>query len=242
MHRLFAFQVECNLLIELRTSFNQHGKGMRQGRAISFKGSVSPVALILIFENIALKKQLCLYSRARRPAKPPKIFEGLMGRNVSRKKRFRPFATRVLDQTRQSRTFANRMKNTKPDSVFAKSGSSFAFECKGQFRSISLNRTRPEKTNTGSLAEGIKVHSKPILFNVNVPNFDDRLNGVPVFVPNRGIDGSNDFGLATYDLAQKTRMGFEYASKFVGCEREYAKIRHTLDVKTENLYNFDVYL
>jgi len=113
---------------------------MRQGRAISFEGSVSPVALILIFENIALEKQLCLYSRARRPAKSPKIFERLMGRNVSRKKRFGPFATRILDQTRQSRTFANRMKNTKPDSVFAKTASSFAFKRKGQFRSISLDR------------------------------------------------------------------------------------------------------
>src|SRR5271166_6656630 len=138
---------------------------MRQGRAISFEGSVSPVALILIFENIALEKQLCLYSRARRPAGPSKIFERLMGRNVSRKKRFRPFATRILDQTRQSRTFANRMKNTKPDSVFAKTGSSFAFERKGQFCSMSLNRTRPAKRNSGSLAHGIKVESKLILFN-----------------------------------------------------------------------------
>jgi hypothetical protein len=66
---------------------------------------------------------------------------------------------------------------------------------------MSLNRTRPAKTNTGSLAQGIKVHSKPILFNANVPNLNARLDGVPVLVPNRGIDGSNDFGLATYDLA-----------------------------------------
>src|SRR5271166_3899057 len=201
---------------------------MRQGRAISFEGSVSPVALILIFENIALEKQLCLYSRARRPAGPSKIFERLMGRNVSRKKRFRPFATRILDKTRQSRTFANWMKNTKPDSVFAKTGSSFAFKRKGQFRSISLDRTRPAETDTGSLAQGIEVHSKPILFDANMPNLNVRLNGVPVLVPNRGIDSSNDFGLAMDDLAQKTRIGFEYASEFVGCETEYAKIRHTL--------------
>jgi hypothetical protein len=120
------------------------------------------------------------------------------------------------------------MKNTKPYSVFSKIGSSFAFKRKGQFRSMSLNRTRPAKTNTGSLAQGIKVHSKPILFNANVPNLNARLDSVPVFVPNRGIDGSNDFGLAMYDLAQKTRIGFEYASKFGGCETEYAKIRHTL--------------
>jgi hypothetical protein len=161
--------------------------------------------------------------------KPPKIFERLMGRNVSRKKRLGPFAARVLDQTRQSRTFANRMKNTKPDPVFAKTGSSFAFKRKGQFRSISLNRTGPAKTNTGSLAQGIKVHSKPILFKANVLNLNVRLDGVPVFVPNRGIDGSNDFGLAMYDLAQKTRIGFEYASELVGCEMENAKIRHTLE-------------
>src|ERR1700722_13804454 len=111
MLRLFAFQVECHLLIELRTSFDQYGKRMRQGRAVSFEGSVSPVALILSFEDIALKNQLSLYSRARRPAKRPKIFERLMGRNVFRKKCLGPFAARVLDRTRQSRTFANRMKN-----------------------------------------------------------------------------------------------------------------------------------
>ena len=92
---------------------------------------------------------------------------------------------------------------------------------------MSLNRTKPAKTNTGSLAQGIKVHSKPILFNANVPNLDARLDGVPVFVPNGGINGSNDFGLAMHDLAQKTRIGFEYASELVGCEMEYAKIRHS---------------
>jgi hypothetical protein len=150
-----------------------------------------------------------------------------MGRDVFRKKRLGPFATRVLDQTPQTRTFANRMKNTKPDSVSAKTGSSFAFKRKGQFRSIRLNQTRPAKTNTGSLAQGIKIHPKPILFHLNVPNLDARLDGVPVFIPNRGIDGSNDFGLATYDLAQKSRISFEYASEFVGCEMEYAKIGHT---------------
>jgi len=32
------------------------------------------------------------------------------------------------------------MKNTKPDSVFAKTASSFVFKRKGQFRSISLDR------------------------------------------------------------------------------------------------------
>jgi hypothetical protein len=150
-----------------------------------------------------------------------------MRRDVFRKKRLGPLATRILDQTRQTRAFANRMKNTKPDSVFAETGSSFAFKGKGQFRSIRLNQTRPAKTNTGSLAQGIKIHAKPILFNLNVPNLNARFDRVPVFVPNRGIDGANDFGLAPYDLAQKSRISFEYASEFVGCEMEYAKIGHT---------------
>jgi hypothetical protein len=119
------------------------------------------------------------------------------------------------------------MKNTEPDSVLAKTGSSFAFKRKGQFRSMSLNRTGPAKANAGRLAQDIKVHLKPIFFNVDVPNLNARLDGIPVFVPNRGIDGSNDLGLATSDLAQKSRIGFEYASEFVGCEMEHAKRGHT---------------
>ena len=71
MHRLFAFQVERNLLIELRTSFNQYGKGMRQGRAVSFEGSVSPVALILIFENIALEKSALPLLRSEATSEAP---------------------------------------------------------------------------------------------------------------------------------------------------------------------------
>src|SRR5580704_14409918 len=114
--------------MELRSCFNQYGKRLRQGRAIRFEGSVRPVALIFSFENIALEIQLSLSSRARRPAKPLKIFERLMGRNVFWKKRLGPFAIRVLDQTRQTRTFANRMKHAKPDSVLAKTGSSFALK------------------------------------------------------------------------------------------------------------------
>ncbi|MBV8375638.1 MAG: hypothetical protein JO279_01400 [Verrucomicrobia bacterium] len=104
---------------------------------------------------------------------------------------------------------------------------------------MSLNRTRPAKTNTGSLAQGFKVHSKPILFYANVPDLNVRLDGVPVFVPNRGINGSNDFGLAMYDPAKKTRIGFEYASELVGCEMEYAKIRHSLE--WENRKTFKTY-
>jgi hypothetical protein len=68
---------------------------------------------------------------------------------------------------------------------------------------------------------------KPIFFNVDVPNLNARLDGIPVFVPNRGINGSNDLGLATCDLAQKSRIGFEYASEFIGCEMEHARIGHT---------------
>ena len=92
---------------------------------------------------------------------------------------------------------------------------------------MSLNRTRPAKANAGRLAQDIKVHLKPIFFNVDVPNLNARLDGIPVFVPNRGINGSNDLGLATCDLAQKSRISFEYASEFVGCEMEHAKIGHT---------------
>src|SRR5580704_6855039 len=157
MHRLFAFQFERNLLIDLRTRLNQNGKGMRQGRAISFEGSVSPVALILIFENVALKNQLSLYPGVRRPAKSLKIFERLMGRNVFRKTRLGPFATRVLDRTGQTRTLADRMKNTEPDSVLSETGSSFPLKGKGQLRSMSLNRTRPAKANTGRLTQNIEV-------------------------------------------------------------------------------------
>ena len=92
---------------------------------------------------------------------------------------------------------------------------------------MSLNRTRPAKANGGSLAQGIKVHLKLIFFYVNVPNLNARLDGIPVFVPYRGIDGSHDLGLATLDLAQESRISFEYASEVVGCEMEHAKIGHT---------------
>jgi hypothetical protein len=119
------------------------------------------------------------------------------------------------------------MKNTKPDSVFTKTGSSFACKRKGQPWSMSFDRTGPAKTNTGCLAQGIKVHAKPILFNVNVPNLNARLDGLPVFVPNRGIDGSNDFGLAAHNLSQKPRIGFEEAGELFGCEMEDGKVGHT---------------
>jgi len=92
---------------------------------------------------------------------------------------------------------------------------------------MSHYRTRPGKANTGRLAQNIEVHLKPIFLDVNVPDLNARLDGIPVFVPNRGIDGSNDLGLATCDLAQKSGISFEYASEFVGCEMEHAKIGHT---------------
>ena len=108
------------------------------------------------------------------------------------------------------------MKDAKTDSVFTKTRSSFAFEQKAQARSACLNRTGPAKANAGSFASGFEIHPKPVVFRSNILNLQVRLDGIPIFVSNRRVDCSKDFGLAAHNSAQKTGVGFEQTGEVVG--------------------------